>query len=96
MPIDTYPFNPFVRGFNDLRIQRLLAILYDAKAPLCHLPPHPSQQHLDDEQLERRPCLFNDSDALIIPSNAPSTVDDDSHPNPGIAVQVIYGVFAHD
>ena len=96
MPIDNHPFNPFVRGFNELRIQRLLAILYDAKAPLCYLPPHPSQQRLDDEQLERRPCLFNDIHALIITSNAASTVDDDNHPNPGIVVQVIYGVFAHD
>ena len=60
MAIHNHPSNPFARGFNDLRIQRLLAVLYDAKAPMCYLPPHPSQQHLGDAELERQLCLFND------------------------------------
>ena len=59
MSSNTHPRNPFARGFNNLRIERLLSILYDAHAPLPYLPPHPSQQHWSDQQLERYPCPFN-------------------------------------
>lgn len=96
MVIQLHPSNPFVRGFNDLRIQRLLAILYDAQAPLSYLPPHPSQQHLSDEQLERQPCLFNDQHALIVNSGTSLAAQEDDYPHPGIVVQVIYGIFSHD
>ncbi|AZC90175.1 ABC transporter substrate-binding protein [Pseudomonas carnis] len=90
------PYNPFVRGFNDLRIQRLLAVLYDAQAPLCYLPSHPSQQHLSDAELERHPCVFNDQHALIVKSAASLAAHEDSYPHSGIVVQVIYGIFSHD
>lgn len=96
MSTDTHPLNPFIRGFNDLRCQRLLSILYDAHAPLCYLPPHPSQQHLSDQQLERHPCLFNDQHALIVSSSAALAAHEDSYPHPGIVVQVIHGIFSHD
>ncbi|AZF53208.1 hypothetical protein C4J85_2723 [Pseudomonas sp. R4-34-07] len=96
MAINNHPSNPFARGFNDLRIQRLLAVLYDAQAPLCHLPPHPSQQHLTDDQLARHPCLFNEQHALIVNSNASMAAHEDTYPHPGIVVQVIYAIFSHD
>ncbi|AZE54533.1 hypothetical protein C4K03_2378 [Pseudomonas synxantha] len=96
MPFNNHSLNPFLRGFNDLRIQRLLAVLYDAQAPLCHLPPHPSQQHLTDDQLARHPCLFNNQHALIVNSSAARAAHEDSYPCPGIVVQVIYGIFSHD
>lgn len=96
MSTDIHPRNPFARGFSDLRIERLLSILYDAHAPLSYLPPHPSQQHWSDEQLERHPCLFNDTDALIVTPDDTWTTHADNHPHPGIVVQVIYGIFAHD
>lgn len=88
--------NPFVRGFNELQIQRVMAILYDSQAPLCYLPPHPSQQHLSDEQLERKPCLFNDTHALIVTADTDMTEHEDTYPHPGIVVQVIYEIYAHD
>lgn len=96
MPINHQLSNPFVRGFNDLRVQRLLAVLYDAQAPLCHLLPHPSQQHLTDDQLARHPCLFNEQHALIVNSSAAMAAHEDTYPCPGIVVQVIYAVFSHD
>ena len=96
MSTDIHPRNPFARGFNELRIERLLSILYDAHAPLSYLPPHPSQQHWSDEQLERHPCLFNDTDALIVTPDDTWTTHADNHPHPGIVVQVIYGIFTHD
>lgn len=34
MSSNTHPRNPFARGFNNLRIERLLSILCDAHAPL--------------------------------------------------------------
>ena len=96
MSTNIHPRNPFARGFSDLRIERLLSILYDAHAPLSYLPPHPSQQHWSDEQLERHPCLFNDTDALIVTPDDTWTAHADNHPHPGIVVEVIYGIFAHD
>lgn len=96
MPIHNHSSNPFVRGFNDLRIQRLLTIFYDGQAPLCHLPPHPSQQHLTDNQLARNPCLFNEQHALIVNSSAAMATHEDTYPHPGIVLQVIYAVFSHD
>ncbi|WP_338524006.1 ABC transporter substrate-binding protein [Pseudomonas batumici] len=91
----THPFNPFARGFSDLRIQRLLAILYDVDAPLCHRPPHPSQQDMDDDQFSRRQCLFNDEHALVL--TAPTTLEehDAQYSHIGVVVQVIYALFAH-
>ena len=96
MPTDIHLFNPFVRGFNDLRIQRLLAVLYDPRAPLCYLPPHPSQQHLSDQQLERQPCLFNDTDALIVIATDTWPLHAEDHPDPGIVIQVVYAMVTHD
>lgn len=96
MSTDTHPRNPFARGFNDLRSQRLLSILYEAHAPLCYLPPHPSQRHLSDQQLERHPCLFNDQHALVVRPGASMAAHADSFPHPGIVIQVIHGVFSHD
>ena len=57
--------NPFVRGYQNLSIQRLLAIRYEDDCPLTYLPLHPSQAHLTDEQLHRFPCVFCDDFALI-------------------------------
>lgn len=96
MPIHNHPSNQFAREFNDQHIQRLLAVLYDAKAPLCYLPPHPSQLHLSDAEFERQPCLFNDQHALIVTSSASLAAHEDSYPHPGIVVQVIYAAFSHD
>ena len=40
----SYPNNnPFVRGYDGLSVQRLLAISYDDDCPLTYLPLHPSQ-----------------------------------------------------
>lgn len=96
MPSYIHPSNPFARGFNDLRIRRLLAILYDAQAPMCYLPPHPSQQHLSDGQLERHLCLLNEHHALIISPGTSLADHEDTYPHQGIVVQVIYAIFSYD
>jgi hypothetical protein len=38
--------NPFIRGYNGLSIQRMIAIAYDDDCPLTYLPLHASQSHL--------------------------------------------------
>ena len=57
--------NPFVRGYDGLSVQRLLAISYDDDCPLSYLPLHVSQSHLPDSQVERHACVFCDDFALI-------------------------------
>ena len=52
--------NPFVRGYDGLSVQRLLAISYDDDCPLSYLPLHVSQSHLPDSQVERHACVFCD------------------------------------
>ena len=62
----SYPNNnPFVRGYDGLSVQRLLAISYDDDCPLSYLPLHVSQSHLPDSQVERHACVFCDDFALI-------------------------------
>ncbi len=96
MPTYDHSANPFTRGFNDLRIQRLLAILYDADAPLCYLPPHPAQQHLSDSELERHRCLFNAQYALVESADTVLPADQECYSGQGMVVQVIHGIYAYD
>jgi hypothetical protein len=57
--------NPFLRGYQNLRIDRSLRITYEDDCPLVWRPLHPSQAHLPDDQVARFPCIFNDDFALI-------------------------------
>ena len=57
--------NPFLRGYQNLRIDRSLCITYEDDCPLVWRPLHPSQAHLPDDQVARFPCIFNDDFALI-------------------------------
>ena len=68
--------NPFVRGYDGLSVQRLLAISYDDDCPLSYLPLHVSQSHLPDSQVERHACVFCDDFALITEGqNVPPELD---------------------
>ncbi|ONH50912.1 hypothetical protein SAMN04490182_2004 [Pseudomonas cedrina] len=96
MPTFNHPVNPFARGFNDLRIQRLLAILYDAQAPLCYLAPHPDQEHLTDDQFERQACLFNQQHAWVEIEAGELSRHAHDYPNQGIVVHVIHALYNHD
>ena len=48
--------NPFVRGYDGLSVQRLLAISYDDDCPLSYLPLHVSQSHLPDSRSSAMPA----------------------------------------
>jgi hypothetical protein len=57
--------NPFVRGYEGLSVQRLLAINCTDDHPMIHLPLHASQSYLPDDAIERRVCLYWKNFALI-------------------------------
>ena len=69
--------NPFIRGYQNLAIQRLLAIRYEEDCPLTYLPLHSSQAHLADDQVHRFPCVFCDDFALVTEGQDVSSELDD-------------------
>ncbi|MAY27021.1 MAG: ABC transporter substrate-binding protein [Polycyclovorans sp.] len=88
--------NPFVRGYNSLSIQRMIAIAYDDDCPLTYLPLHASQSHLRDDEIVLFTCIFCDDFALV---SGEQSVPDElnlqcrSH---GVARTVVYAVMADD
>ena len=86
--------NPFVRGYDGLSVQRLLAISYDDDCPLTYLPLHPSQSNLPDSQIERRSCVFSDDFALITEDQAvPAELEAECRSH-GEARTVVYAALA--
>ena len=57
--------NPFLRGYQNLRIDRSLCITYEDDCPPVWRPLHPSQAHLTDDQVALFPCVFCNDFALI-------------------------------
>lgn len=88
--------NPFIRGYNRLSIQRMIAIAYDDDHSLTYLPLHASQSHLRDDQIQRFECVFCDDFALIAQGQAVPDELDVQCRNHGIARTVIYAVMADD
>ncbi|CAM5559254.1 DUF5983 family protein [Eoetvoesiella caeni] len=58
--------NPFIRGFNNLKITRKLAINYGSEFPLAYRSLHPSQEHLNDNSLPYSALLFGDDHAYVL------------------------------
>ncbi|MBN9421857.1 MAG: ABC transporter substrate-binding protein [Candidatus Accumulibacter sp. 66-26] len=88
--------NPFIRGYDGLSIQRLMAISYDDDYPLTYLPLHASQAHLPDSQIERFPCIFSEHFALITESQqVPDDLDAQCQRN-GIVRTVVHAVMAEE
>jgi hypothetical protein len=56
--------NPFVRGFQRLSVQRLVGISTDPGTPLLYLPLHPSQEHVQDADINQRPINYGNHFAL--------------------------------
>ena len=57
--------NPFLRGYQNLSIDRTLCITYEDDCPPVWRPLHPSQAHLPDDQVALFPCVFNNDFALV-------------------------------
>lgn len=92
----SYSNNPFVRGYDGLSVERLLAISYDDDCPLTYLPLHASQSHLPDDLAVRHPCIFCDDFALITEGQDVSPELDAQCQSHGIARTVVYAVMAEE
>jgi len=89
-------FNPFLRGYQNLRIERSLNITYEDDCPPVWRPLHPSQAHLTDDQLALFPCIFSNDFALItegqdIPDDLEAQCQID-----GVVRAVVYAVNGED
>lgn len=82
--------NPFVRGYDHLRIRRMLQITYEDDCPPCYRPLHPTQADLPDTELTCFPCIFNDDFVLISEGQVIADELDDQCPHRGIVRQVLY------
>ncbi|WP_297185330.1 ABC transporter substrate-binding protein [uncultured Porticoccus sp.] len=88
--------NPFIRGYQSLSIQRLLAIRYEEDCPLTYLPLHSSQAHLADDQVYRFPCVFCDDFALVTEGQDISSELDDHCTGIGVVQTVVYAITADE
>ncbi|MDU8358467.1 ABC transporter substrate-binding protein [Pseudomonas syringae group sp. J309-1] len=86
--------NPFVRGFTNLRYQRVVLITYEPDCPPCYKALHPSQEHLQDHEIQLHPCVFTDNFALVL--EGPAVADDliDQCLSSGLIRDVLYEVQA--
>lgn len=84
--------NPFVRGYDNLHIERLLLITYENDCPPCVRPVHDSQAHVPDHALQLFPCLFNDEFALISEGQSIPDELDERCQSTGLVRQVFYAV----
>ena len=88
--------NPFLRGYQNLRIERSLSITYEDDCPPVWRPLHPSQAHLTDDQVALFPCIFSNDFALItegqdIPDDLEAQCQID-----GVVRAVVYAVSGED
>lgn len=85
--------NPFLRGYLNLHINRMLVITYEDDCPPAWRPLHPSQASLSDEEVARFPCIFCDDFALItedrqIPGDLETQCQSE-----GIVRTVVYAIY---
>lgn len=94
--MDAFNSNPFLRGYQQLSITRLLLITFEDDCPPVYRPLHRSQAHLYDHEVQRFPCTFCEEFALIteghhIPDRLQSRCTTD-----GIVRQVVYEIRGQD
>lgn len=89
-------FNPFLRGYQNLRIDRSLCITYEDDCPPVWRPLHPSQVHLPDDQIACFPCVFNNDFALIIEGQYISDDLEAQCQTEGVVRTVVYAVCGDD
>ncbi|RQR79196.1 ABC transporter substrate-binding protein [Burkholderia sp. Bp9012] len=90
------PRNPFERGYQHLRITRSICIIHDSDWPPVWRTLHPSQSHLPDSAVERFPCIFNDTFAVVTEGQDVAPALDDECRGDGTVHRVVYAVMAED
>src|SRR3546814_13767251 len=88
--------NPFIRGYQNLRIIRTLLITYEDDCPPVWRPLHASQAHLPDDQVALFPCLFGLDFALITEDQDVSDELEAQCQGEGIVRTVVYAIDADD
>lgn len=88
--------NPFVRGYQNLRVVRTLLITWEDDCPPVWRPLHSSQAHLSDEEVARFPCIFCADFALITEGHDLSQALEDQCQVAGIVRSVVYAVVGED
>jgi len=91
-PLPPTSINPFVRGSENLRIERQLLITYENDCPPCFRPLHRSQAHLPDHEVQLFPCIFNDDFALVSEAQIIPAGLDERCQSIGLVRQVVYAV----
>lgn len=88
--------NPFLRGYQKLRIDRTLCITYEDDCLPVWRPLHPSQAHLPDDRIGLFPCIFNSDYALI--TEGPDLPDDleAQCQTEGVVRTVVYAISGDD
>lgn len=90
------PRNPFVRGYYNVEIQRIVVINYDNDYPPTHLPLHLSQCHLSDEQIIHHACTFSDDFVLITEGQDVAPAIEALCAGISIVQNVVYGICSDD
>ncbi|MCO4240612.1 ABC transporter substrate-binding protein [Acidovorax facilis] len=88
--------NPFVRGYQNLRIVRTLCITSEDDSPPVWRPLHSSQAHLPDDQVAQFPCILCNDFALITEGQEISEELEDQCQTEGIVRTVTYAVAGDD
>ena len=88
--------NPFLRGYQNLRIDRSLCITYEDDCPPVWRPLHPSQAHLPDDQVALFPCVFNNDFALITEGQGIPEDLEAQCQTEGVVRTVVYAVSGDD
>lgn len=92
----THHTNPFIRGYRDLSIRRLLMITHEDDCPPTYRPLHSSQTQLSDAQVQLFPCIFCDSFALVTEGQQIADELSRQCPGNGIVRTVLYEITAND
>lgn len=88
--------NPFMRGYQNLRIIRTLLITYEEDCPPVWRPLHASQAHLPVDQIALFPCLIGQDFALITEGQEVPEELEALCQAEGIVRTVVYAIVADD
>lgn len=88
--------NPFLRGYQNLYINRSLFITYEDDCPPVWRPLHPCQAHLPDDQIECFPCIFSNDFALITECQEILDELEDQCQSEGVVRTLVYAINGDD
>ena len=88
--------NPFLRGYQNLRIDRSLCITFEDDCPPVWRPLHPSQAQLPDDRVALFPCVFNNDFALVTEGQDIPEDLDAQYQTEGVVRTVAYAVSGDD